>query len=74
MKRLTTITAVLVALTAAWPCVAQNGTPGANGTQQHPGGYPGTAGGAQWQPGEPLKLLFAGYSGTRNTGARVAIR
>lgn len=25
--------------------------------------------GAQWRPGEPLKLLFAGYSGTRNTGA-----
>jgi len=25
--------------------------------------------GAQWRPGEPLKLLFAGYAGTRNTGA-----
>ena len=25
--------------------------------------------GAQWRPGQPLKLLFAGYSGTRNTGA-----
>lgn len=25
--------------------------------------------GARWHPGEPLKLLFAGYSGTRNTGA-----
>ncbi len=21
-----------------------------------------------WQPGEKLKLLFAGYNGTRNTG------
>lgn len=26
-----------------------------------------------WQPGEPLKLLFAGYSGTRNTGADVRV-
>ena len=25
--------------------------------------------GATWQPGHPLKLLLAGYSGTRNTGA-----
>ncbi len=29
--------------------------------------------GAQWRPGEPLKLLFAGYSGTRNTGADVRV-
>ena len=29
--------------------------------------------GAQWKPGEPLKLLFAGYSGTRNTGADVRV-
>jgi polysaccharide pyruvyl transferase WcaK-like protein len=29
--------------------------------------------GAQWHPGEPLKLLFAGYSGTRNTGADVRV-
>ena len=26
-----------------------------------------------WEPGEPLKLLFAGYSGTRNTGADVRV-
>ena len=25
--------------------------------------------GAQWSPGEPLKLLLAGYAGSRNTGA-----
>jgi len=25
--------------------------------------------GKSWQPGEQLKLLFAGYNGTRNTGA-----
>ena len=25
--------------------------------------------GAVWRPGEPLKLLFAGYAGSRNTGA-----
>lgn len=26
-----------------------------------------------WQPGEPLRLLFAGYNGTRNTGADVRV-
>ena len=30
--------------------------------------------GAQWRPGEPLKLLFAGYTGTRNTGADVRVQ
>lgn len=29
--------------------------------------------GAQWRPGEPLKLLFAGYAGTRNTGADIRV-
>lgn len=29
--------------------------------------------GAQWKPGEPLKVLLAGYSGTRNTGADVRV-
>ncbi|MEM7606588.1 MAG: polysaccharide pyruvyl transferase family protein [Myxococcota bacterium] len=29
--------------------------------------------GEQWQPGKPLKLLLAGYSGTRNTGADVRV-
>ena len=29
--------------------------------------------GDQWQPGEPLKLLFAGYAGSRNTGADVRV-
>jgi len=29
--------------------------------------------GDQWKPGEPLKLLLAGYSGTRNTGADVRV-
>ncbi len=29
--------------------------------------------GAQWRPGQPLKLLFAGYAGTRNTGADVRV-
>ena len=29
--------------------------------------------GARWGPGDPLKLLFAGYSGTRNTGADVRV-
>lgn len=29
--------------------------------------------GAQWEPGQPLKLLLAGYSGTRNTGADVRV-
>lgn len=28
---------------------------------------------ARWRKGEPLKLLFAGYSGTRNTGADVRV-
>ncbi len=27
--------------------------------------------GARWQPGKKLKLLFAGYNGTRNTGSDV---
>ncbi len=26
--------------------------------------------GRSWQPGERLKLLFAGYNGARNTGSR----
>ena len=26
-----------------------------------------------WQPGERLKLLFAGYNGTRNTGSDVRV-
>lgn len=29
--------------------------------------------GAQWKPGEPLRLLLAGYAGTRNTGADVRV-
>jgi len=29
--------------------------------------------GRAWQPGEPLKLLFAGYNGTRNTGSDVRV-
>ncbi|HVA93318.1 MAG TPA: polysaccharide pyruvyl transferase family protein [Candidatus Dormibacteraeota bacterium] len=29
--------------------------------------------GRRWQPGEPLKLLFAGYNGTRNTGSDVRV-
>lgn len=29
--------------------------------------------GARWSAGEPLRLLFAGYSGTRNTGADVRV-
>ena len=29
--------------------------------------------GAQWSPGTPLKLLLAGYSGSRNTGADVRV-
>jgi polysaccharide pyruvyl transferase WcaK-like protein len=29
--------------------------------------------GEPWQPGEKLKLLFAGYNGTRNTGADVRV-
>lgn len=30
-------------------------------------------GGESWKPGEKLKLLFAGYNGTRNTGADVRV-
>jgi len=30
-------------------------------------------GGTGWQPGEKLKLLFAGYNGTRNTGSDVRV-
>ena len=30
-------------------------------------------GGAPWRPGEKLKLLFAGYNGTRNTGSDVRV-
>ena len=29
--------------------------------------------GKRWQPGEKLKLLFAGYNGTRNTGSDVRV-
>ena len=29
--------------------------------------------GASWSPGEPLKLLLAGYAGSRNTGADVRV-
>jgi polysaccharide pyruvyl transferase WcaK-like protein len=29
--------------------------------------------GTPWQPGEKLKLLFAGYNGTRNTGSDVRV-
>src|SRR5690348_16811435 len=29
--------------------------------------------GKAWQPGEKLKLLFAGYNGTRNTGSDVRV-
>ena len=32
-----------------------------------------TGGGNRWQPGEKLKLLFAGYNGTRNTGSDVRV-
>ena len=31
-------------------------------------------GNKRWQPGEKLKLLFAGYNGTRNMGSDVACR
>ena len=34
--------------------------------------YPLDAG-AQWRPGEPLRLLLSGYTGTRNTGADVRV-
>ena len=30
--------------------------------------------GKPWQPGEKLKLLFAGYNGTRNMGSDVRVR
>jgi len=30
-------------------------------------------GGKRWTPGEKLKLLFAGYNGTRNTGSDVRV-
>src|SRR2546428_7352421 len=29
--------------------------------------------GQPWQPGQPLRLLFAGYNGTRNTGSDVRV-
>ena len=29
--------------------------------------------GEPWQPGQKLKLLFAGYNGTRNTGSDVRV-
>ena len=29
--------------------------------------------GQSWQPGDRLKLLFAGYNGTRNTGSDVRV-
>ena len=29
--------------------------------------------GKRWTPGEKLKILFAGYNGTRNTGADVRV-
>ncbi|HHO53773.1 MAG TPA: hypothetical protein ENK18_23595 [Deltaproteobacteria bacterium] len=29
--------------------------------------------GATWRPGQPLRLLFAGYGGSRNTGADVRV-
>ena len=29
--------------------------------------------GERWQPGEKLKLLFAGYNGTRNMGSDVRV-
>ena len=28
--------------------------------------------GKRWQPGEKLRLLFAGYNGTRNMGSECA--
>ena len=30
--------------------------------------------GKRWMPGDPLKLLFAGYNGTRNTGSDVRVQ
>ena len=30
-------------------------------------------GGAPWRAGEKLRLLFAGYNGTRNTGSDVRV-
>ncbi|RMG53940.1 MAG: hypothetical protein D6723_06235, partial [Acidobacteria bacterium] len=29
--------------------------------------------GQSWKPGEKLRLLFAGYNGTRNTGSDVRV-
>src|ERR1700730_4805836 len=29
--------------------------------------------GESWEPGEKLKLLFAGYNGTRNTGSDIRV-
>ena len=29
--------------------------------------------GRTWEPGEKLKLLFAGYNGTRNTGSDIRV-
>ena len=29
--------------------------------------------GLQWKPGERLRLLFAGYNGTRNTGSDLRV-
>jgi polysaccharide pyruvyl transferase WcaK-like protein len=33
-----------------------------------------TGAGSPWQPGKKLKLLFAGYNGTRNTGSDVRVQ
>ena len=30
--------------------------------------------GRRWEPGEKLKILFAGYNGTRNTGSDVRVQ
>src|SRR5437764_6170473 len=30
--------------------------------------------GRRWEPGEKLRLLFAGYNGTRNTGSDVRVQ
>ena len=30
--------------------------------------------GESWIPGKPLRLLFAGYNGNRNTGADVRVQ
>jgi len=29
--------------------------------------------GHRWEPGQKLKLLFAGYNGTRNTGSDIRV-